>query len=150
VDKVHQGLVDPENGVLPAVVRVVEELVMDDLLLLLDDLLGPVRHDHVIHPLKCRAGDLRALGHDIQVVLKTPLPIQPLKITQILALRDQGDDALSLRHRMASSRGKIWSEKDAPNAERLPRRDLPEGERPASTKKSSKRCAHAICSVPQA
>ena len=53
-----ERLVEAEDGVLAAVSRVVEELVADDLLLVDDDLLGPVAEDHVVEPLVGGAGDL--------------------------------------------------------------------------------------------
>ena len=59
VDQVDQGPFQAEDGVLALVVRVLEELVADQLLLVDDDLLGPVARDHVVDPLVGRAGHLR-------------------------------------------------------------------------------------------
>jgi hypothetical protein len=57
---------------------VLEEVVADELLLVVDVLLGPVADDHVVDALVRVARDLRVLAHDLQVVLEGALPVQLL------------------------------------------------------------------------
>ena len=55
---------------------VLEEVVADELLLVVDVLLGPVADDHVVEALVRVARDLRPLADDRQVVLEAALPVQ--------------------------------------------------------------------------
>jgi hypothetical protein len=66
--------IEPEDRVLTAVDLVAEEVVTDQLLLVVDVLLGAVRDHHVVQALKRIARDLRPFAHDVQVLLETAFP----------------------------------------------------------------------------
>ena len=59
---------------LPPFVLVLEEVVADELLLVVDVLLGAVADDHVVDALERVARDLRALADDLEVVLEGAFP----------------------------------------------------------------------------
>ena len=69
-------------GAVPRLV--LEEVVTDELLLVVDVLLGAVAHDHVVEALVRVARDLRPLTNDRQVLLERALPMQLLVQLEVL------------------------------------------------------------------
>jgi len=74
VHQAHQRDVEPEHGVLAVINLVAEEVVPNQLLLVVDVLLGAVGDHHVVDALERVARDLRALTNDGQVVFEAALP----------------------------------------------------------------------------
>jgi hypothetical protein len=91
VDEPHERDVEPEEGVLAAVLLVLEEVVADDPLLVVDVLLLAVRQDHVVHALVGGPGDLGVLPDDLEVVLERAFPVELLVFTEVLEGGDLGD-----------------------------------------------------------
>ena len=92
VRQLHERDVEPEDGVDAAVLLVVEEVVVDDLLLVFEILPRSLGQDHVVDALERRARDLGVVAHDLKVVLEAPLPVLVAKASQVLQLPDQLDD----------------------------------------------------------
>ena len=88
VDQLHQRNVEAVDGVAPAVLLVLEEVVADQLLLVVDVLFLSIRQDHVVDALERGARDLRVLAHDLQVVLERAGPVQLLVLAEVLQCRD--------------------------------------------------------------
>jgi hypothetical protein len=63
-DQPHERDVEAEDGVAPAVLFVLEEVVADQPLLVVDVLFLPVRQDHVVDALERAAHDRRILADD--------------------------------------------------------------------------------------
>ena len=78
--------------------RVVEELVADELLLVDDDLLGPVAEDHVVDALVGGPGHLGVAADDVEIFGEGAVPVFLLVIRQVLAAGDQGDQIRSCGH----------------------------------------------------
>ncbi len=76
VHQAHQRDVEAEDGVGAGVLLVLEEVVTDELLLVVDVLLGPVADDHVVKPLVRVARHLRLFANDSQVLLEAAFPVQ--------------------------------------------------------------------------
>src|SRR5690606_4615308 len=89
----HQRDVEPEDRVAPAVGLVVEEAVVDDLLLVVDVLLRPVRHDEVVDALVGGPGDTGVAPHQVEVFLEGAGPVEVLVALEVL----QGGDAIDER-----------------------------------------------------
>src|SRR6185369_4254185 len=88
VHETHERDVEAEDGVAPAVVLVLEEVVADEPLLVVDVLFLPVGQDHVVNALEGRAGDRGVLAHQRQVVLEAAGPVQ---LGILLAVLHSGD-----------------------------------------------------------
>ena len=86
---------------------VLEEVVADELLLVVDVLLGPVADDHVVDALERVARDLRPLADDLQVILERALPSEVAIQLEVLhrgnLLHHSG--RARLRHLIVLSRG---------------------------------------------
>jgi hypothetical protein len=91
VHEAHQRDVEAEDGVRAAVLLVLEEVVADELLLVVDVLLGPVADDHVVEALVRVARDLRPLTDELQVLFEGPLPVELLVELQVLHRGDPLD-----------------------------------------------------------
>src|SRR5690606_26071830 len=72
----YSTLFRSEHGVLAVLDLVPKEVVADQLLLVVDVLLGTVRNDHVVDALKRVPGHLGPLTYDAQVVFERSLPRQ--------------------------------------------------------------------------
>ncbi len=88
VDELHEGDVEPVDGVLAAELGVGEEVVADEPLLVVDVLGLPVAQDHVVDALEGGPRHLRVLTNDPEVVLERPLPVL-LRVA--LAVLHRGD-----------------------------------------------------------
>src|SRR5690606_5031919 len=96
VDELHQGNVEPVDGVLAAVGLVQEEVVPDELLLVVDVFGFPMGNVHVVQPLESRTSDLGVLLDDAEVVLEGTLPVQLLIGFVVLHRCDSSDQAVRL------------------------------------------------------
>src|SRR5690606_33160189 len=76
LDQFHQGDVEAEYGVSAIAQRIVEEVVVDDLLLVLRVPGSAEGDDHVVETLEGVAGDVRVLDDEPEVVDQAPLPVE--------------------------------------------------------------------------
>jgi hypothetical protein len=74
VHQAHQRNVQTEDGVGASFDLVFEEVVTDELLLVVDVLLGAVTDDHVVNALERVTGHLWTLAHDLEVVFEGTFP----------------------------------------------------------------------------
>ncbi len=92
VDQLHQRNIEAEDGVDPAVLLIVEEVVVGDFLLVLEVLARPLREDHVVDSLERGARHLRVVTHDLKIVLEAALPVLISKAPEVLELPDHLHD----------------------------------------------------------
>jgi hypothetical protein len=95
----HQRDVEAEDRVFATVDFVVEEPVVDDLLLVVDVLLGAVRDEHVVEPLMRSACDSGVVPHQVEVFLEGPRPVQVFVAFEVLERCNAFDEA---RHGVVS------------------------------------------------
>src|SRR5262245_27574047 len=99
IDQVFQWLIQAKHRVATLVLWVIEELVMNPL-----DPAGFLiiarhrRDDHVIYPLKRVARRIRALPHEIQILLERPDPVLLPELVEVLSLGDERDNFATVAH----------------------------------------------------
>ncbi len=98
VDQLHQRAVEAVDAVAVLGGELGEELVADDLFLVLVDLLGAVRQDHVVEALVGGAGHLGVLAHDVQVLLERPFPVLLAIVAEIDLLADGAQNRFARGH----------------------------------------------------
>ncbi len=98
VDQVRKSALEAEDRVFPAVVGVVKKAVPSDLVLVHDNLFGPLADDHVVEALVGRARHARVAPHNVQVLGKTAAPVFFLVVVKVLTTRDQRDQIQSRGH----------------------------------------------------
>jgi hypothetical protein len=89
VDEAHQRDLEAEDRVVAVERLVGEELVADQALFGIDELLGAIRHNHVVDPLEGVAGHPRVARDQIQVVGKGSAPVERLELFAVLDLADK-------------------------------------------------------------
>jgi hypothetical protein len=99
VDQLHQRPIQTEDGVAVLGGVLGEEPVANDLLLVLEHLLGAVREDHVIQALIGRPRDLRVLAHDVEILVERAFPVDLTVIAQVQLLANAGKNGFTCRHR---------------------------------------------------
>ena len=90
-DQPHERDVEAVDGVAPAVVLVLEEVVADEPLLVVDVLFLAVGQDHVVDALERGAGHRRVLADQVEVVLEGARPVELGVLLEVLQRRDLRD-----------------------------------------------------------